>query len=50
MQLKFRMDEESAEAKQERLLNEQFEKKEWKKLRKHMIDTDESKNIMNTIM
>ena len=50
MQLKFRMDEESAEAKQERLLNEQFEKEEWKKLRKHIIDSDDSKNLMQAII
>ena len=44
------MDEESAEAKQERLLNEQFEKEEWKKLRKHIIDSDDSKNLMQAII
>jgi len=50
MQLKARMEEESPEARQERLLNEQYEKEEWKTLTPHTMSSDESKEIVEDML
>eukprot|EP00826_Nyctotherus_ovalis_P026832 TRINITY_DN2092_c0_g7_i1.p1 TRINITY_DN2092_c0_g7~~TRINITY_DN2092_c0_g7_i1.p1 ORF type:complete len:352 (-),score=99.36 TRINITY_DN2092_c0_g7_i1:198-1253(-) len=50
MQLKSRMEDESPEARQERLLNEQFEKEEWLTLRPHLINSPESDGILQTAL
>lgn len=50
MQLKSRMEDESPEARQERLLNEQFEKEEWLTLRPHLTNSAESNHILRTAL